>query len=123
MALVTFRHQSTQPFEAPRELKTPLLLCLLMIGISGLITAMAYSWIQFEVPLFYSLSQPEQQLAPRQWIFLFPIASAIMVILNRIFIHFLRKYDHQVTKIYTWMTVFLIFLLNFALIRILYVIS
>lgn len=122
MALVTFRQQ-TNPFQTPQDLKTPLLLCLLVIGISGLITVTSYSRIQPEIPLFYSRSSPDQQLVAKQWIFLFPIASTIILITNRIFIRFFRKHDEVVTKLYTWMTLFLLCMLNFGLIRILFVIG
>ncbi len=122
MALVSFR-QEVQPFQAPQELKTPLLLCLLIVALSGLITVTTYSRTQPEIPLFYSLAQPEQQLVNKQWLFLFPIVSAAILVIHRISIQFLRKHDEKLTKIFTWMTLFLLAVLNFALVRILYVIG
>ena len=121
MALITF-HRENEPFQAPKELKLPLLLCLLAVGISGLITVTTYSSTQPQVPLFYSLSNPDQQLVPKQWLFFFPILSALILILHRIFIYFLRKQDEKITKMFTWITLFLLCFLNFGLLRILFVI-
>lgn len=122
MAFLSFPHRSS-PFSTPREIKTPFLLSLLLIGVSGLITVTSYAGMQSEIPLFYSRSNPSQQLVAKHWIFLFPLATAIVVLVNRILLYFLHKYDHQLTVMYAWTTFVLICFLNFALIRILYVIS
>lgn len=75
-----------------------------------------------QVPLFYSLPWGEQQLSPTIGLLFLPLGILLIAILNSFLIMAsLNKYS-LAAKILTWITVSLIFLTSFTLVKIIFLI-
>lgn len=105
------------------ELKSALFLVIALTGsviiavIIGLISA------QPQIPLYYSLAQSAQQLAPKSHLFLFAGLSLSITIFHFSFIMAFRQLDLFLLRLFAWTTVLTQGLLLVAIIRILFVIS
>lgn len=107
----------------PRSLKVPLLLMILSSLIISLTSLVVYFRLQPVIPLFYTLIQTENQLAAKEWLFLFPILSALITLIHVVILSRLLNYEQVVIQLFTWMSVVMQALLLIAFFRILVIIS
>ncbi|MEO8581264.1 MAG: hypothetical protein ABI425_01650 [Patescibacteria group bacterium] len=117
----TFRHRRSL-LALPQEMKLPTLFSLLMASISAFLSIIVYPSLQPIIPLFYTLPQLDQQLARKEFMFVLPIISISVCIVNLVFGKILSKIDFLMMQLLAWLTVFLEFLLLFALVRIILII-
>ncbi|NCN03579.1 MAG: hypothetical protein GW942_00725 [Candidatus Pacebacteria bacterium] len=110
-------------FVMPPLIKTPFLIVYLFTLISALTTLTFYFKTQPVVPIFYSLAEPTQHLAAKEWLFLFPLISMIISLLHTALIRLLNKSELLLLKLFAWTTVIIQTVLLLALLRIVYIIS
>lgn len=123
MSLQFYRQpRSNSVFRIQPELKIQVLIGLLLSAISALTILVFYSDIQPEVPLFYSLTRPEEQVVAKQWLFFIPAFSAVILFLHAIWANALSREDMDSAKIFIWSTVGIIGMLLLGLMRILFII-
>lgn len=92
------------------------------IGIATLLLAgLYYPGSQPQLPIFYSMAQQSQQLAPKELIFLFPGISFVILAAHLAIIHALKNIDKLVLRLFALMTAILQFVLLLSLIRIIYI--
>lgn len=93
------------------------------IRMSILATALAglsFIFLQPVIPIFYSLAQPEKQLQPKIWIFLYPALAWMIALSHFAILNKTRDLAIPVQKIFAWTTTGIIILLNILLIRTLF---
>ncbi len=91
------------------------------VGIGLWLTVLAgvfYFKLQPEIPLFYSLSQPAQQLAAKQWIFLLPILSILVTFTNFSLVKKNADLESVLITVISWVTVTWQIILSLIFIRI-----
>lgn len=79
--------------------------------------------VQPEVPIFYSLALPSQQLAQKYWLLLFPTISIVISVLHLLIIKTMNHLDELVLELFAWVTVAIQVLLSLSLLRIIIIIS
>lgn len=107
----------------PQAIKTPFLLVYLSSLFSVLITLTLYFRTQPIVPIFYSLAEPAQHLANKEWLFLFPTLSIGISILHTLLLKLIAKAEPLLIKLFAWTSVVIQVVLLLAIMRILYIIS
>ncbi len=86
----------------PEYVQTPIRLSILTTFIILVIVLISLSLIQPVVPLFYSLSEPEQQLADKHWLLLLPALSLMFNFIHLGIIKLNIQIDQLVIKLYAW---------------------
>ncbi len=97
----------------------------IVCGLTGVITLLAsifYFIAQPIIPILYSLPRPEQALAPKLWIFVFPVMSLVLSIVHIILIGRFKDLDEFILKMFAWVTVFMQLFIAALLVRIIYII-
>lgn len=97
-----------------RTLRYAALISLLMTVASGVILP----FLQPVIPLFYSLSQPDKQLAPKIWIILLPIMAWLITIGHFIILRNMKSLEGSMEKIFCWATFGLVAITGLLFIRI-----
>jgi hypothetical protein len=115
----SFSQSLTNLLHVPRYLKTPFLLTILASAIISFTTLVMYFTIQPELPIFYSLSQPQEYLVRKEWIFLFAVLSWLATFVHLVLLPGVRKYERVIQQLFGWAAVIFQFLLGLALFRIL----
>lgn len=64
-------------------------------------------YLQPQIPLFYSLAQPEQQLVPKIWIFLLPGFSLIINLNHLLLLKILKPSQLFVSQLFSYSTLIL----------------
>lgn len=78
------------------------------LGLSVLLTAasvLSYPFLQPVIPVFYTLSQPERQLAHKIWIFLFPVLAWVVTLLHFSLLKTMKNVEGNMLHIFSWATV------------------
>jgi hypothetical protein len=73
-----------------------------------------------EVPIWFSLAIPEQQLMPKVLILVFPVTMLVICLLHTLIIRRLRSMDETIIKIFSFGTTLTTLLLLVGLIHIMY---
>lgn len=120
---VTLLKKKKSFFIIPKTIKTPFLFVYLFTLVSALTTLTFYFRSQPEVPIFYSLAEPVQHLASKEWLFVFPALSIIIAIVHTALIRLVSKSELLLLKLFAWTTVVVQTVLLLALLRIVYIIS
>lgn len=107
----------------PYFIRTPFLLCYLLTLSSYLLVLVFYFRLQPVVPLFYSLAQDSQQLAHKNWIFLFPAMLTGITLGHLSLAHAFRTYDRLLLQLFSWTTLAVEVILMAAIIRIIAIVS
>jgi len=109
--------------QPPAWVKTPFRFSYL-ITLGLILSVLIYYFrIQPIVPLYYSLAQPAQQLAPKEWLGLFPAISLLITVLHLGIVQKNKEYDHLLIQLFSWTTVVIQVLLALALFRIIMIVS
>lgn len=109
--------------EIPKYLKAPLLFSFLFFFILALTATALYFSLQPEIPLFFTTATPQETLAPKEWIFIFPALSLAMAILNGGAMRLCRHTDPILLKIFGWVSVVVELILLIAMIRIIVLVT
>lgn len=110
-------------FKPPRFVKTPFLLSYVLVFFSALLLLIYYFQLQPEVPLFYTLPQPNQHLTHKNWLAVFPISMLLIMVIHTITVNRLKDYDRLLMQIFAWSTMVMELLFTLALLRIIYIIT
>lgn len=97
----------------------------LAIGLTLLMTVLAvifYTFIQPVIPVFYTLTQPDKQLAPKIWLFIFPVFSWLVTFLHFTLIKTLKTIEGSVGKMFCWTTVGVIAITSLLFARIIFIV-
>lgn len=78
---------------------------------------LAYPFIQPVIPIFYTLALPSNQLAPKIWLFLFPIFSWVIVLVHFSLLKLLKTLEISIEKLFAWTTVGIIGIIAVLFIR------
>jgi hypothetical protein len=105
-------------FHIPRYLKAPFLLSILASALLSFSVLVIYFTVAPQLPFFYSLSQPQEYLARKEWLFLFPTLSWSVTLLHLFLLPAVKKYEHVIQQLFAWTAVIFQFLLCLALFRI-----
>ena len=103
----------------PRWVKAQFFISYICTVFTTLILLAVFTRIQPEVPLYYSLARPAQQLAPKEWLLLIPAISAFMSVTHLVIVNIFSDYDPMIIRLFSWTTVILQLTLSLALLRIL----
>ncbi|HEX9817357.1 MAG TPA: hypothetical protein VGA89_00455 [Patescibacteria group bacterium] len=98
---------------ALRTLRTAVLLTIAMTALTGIF----YSFLQPEIPLFYTLAQPREQLVHKAWIFFFPVFAWTVSLGHFILIKSMAHLAEGVRKTFSWTTLGLILITGLLLVR------
>ncbi len=107
----------------PRFVRNPFLISYLCTFSLSLLVLVMYFKIQPQVPLFYSLARPAEQLASKEWLFVIPAISGAISFIHLILLNSYLEYDRMILKLFSWSTVALQLVISLGLLRILYIIS
>lgn len=119
--LLTDEHRRSR-YRLPAFLKTPVLLMFLISSCVALLVLVAYFQVQPVVPLFYTLADPTQQLAAKEWLFLFPALAFAISLLHLWLLFAYRTYTELILKLFAWTSVAILATLSLALVRIVLII-
>lgn len=109
-------------FSRHSYLKTPFLISLLFTVALSLVLLILYFSLQPEVPLFYSLAQPQDYLVPKQWLILFPLFSSGITLGHFALLRSIQNYGKVIQTLFAWTSVSLHIMLIVAFARIIYII-
>lgn len=110
-------------FLLPKFVKTPFLIVYLLTLTSALATLVFYFRSQPQIPIFYSLPEPAQHLAPKEWLFLFPGLALVSTLIHVTITKSIATSDKLLVMLFSWSTVVVQIVLVLALFRIIYIIS
>jgi hypothetical protein len=103
MSSLTAEHSSSH-FRVPRYMRQFFLVSILVTCFLALITTVAYFQLQPQIPLFYSLAEPNDYLAAKHWIFILPSFSAVVTFLHLLILPTLRNYNRVMNQLFGWLT-------------------
>ena len=102
----------------PQSVKTPITFSWIIFFVYLVITIIFYFISQPEVPIFYSVATKSEQLAPKLFLFVFPLISLFITVIHFFIARLLQKFSEVLLKLFVGTTVGLQILLGFALFRI-----
>ncbi len=109
--------------DAVKQSKIPLLISLLLTGLTTATTVLYISVAQPVLPILYTLIQPEQTLVAKWWLLLLPGFSFLFSLTNYLLHLTLLAIDRFILQLSAWFTVFIQIVLLMALFRIIYITS
>lgn len=83
-----------------------------------LLVLVFYFRTQPVIPLFYTLPQRAQQLAPKEWLFLFPISIAFITALHLSLVQTFSAANRLLLQLFSWTTILIQVMFALALVRI-----
>ncbi|MCA9369443.1 hypothetical protein KC721_04025, partial [Candidatus Woesebacteria bacterium] len=89
----------------PSEIRFPLATIQVISVLSIIIATLGYFILPPQIPLFYSLAQPTQQLVPKLFIGILPGIAVLFGTLNTILCIEMRRYDQLLLKLFAWFAV------------------
>lgn len=110
-----------QPLVVPRTISSPARAFKTATGLSLVITLLSIGILPFlqpVIPIFYTLAQPEKQLAPKIWLFLFPILAWLITLVHFSFLKAMKELDGGMQKIFCWTTVGIVGIVGLLLVRV-----
>ncbi len=117
----TLRRDDT--FRVPNHLRTPFLLSVLAAAINGFLVSIMYMPLQPEIPIFYSLAQSSDHLAPKVMFFLLPILSFGVLAFHFFLLKFLDEIAMVMQRFFAWSTCIIEVLLLLASVRIIWLVT
>lgn len=87
------------------------------------VATLALLFLQPEIPLFYTLAEEEQQLAPKIWVLIFPILSVAINLAHSFILGINTKKDEVLLSLFVKITIILQVVLLLALLRIIYIVT
>lgn len=82
-------------------------------------TVFSYGKLQPVIPMFYSLTNTEDQLVSKQFVFIFPILAILILFIHIPLQSYLQKHDMFDSVVFSWSTTIVEILLVIAYTRIL----
>lgn len=113
-----FRLESSLPSSPRMAFRWCIWLGLLISVLAGL----ALVWVQPIIPLFYSITDPNQQLTSKWWLLLFPGLSILFTSAHFLLARALKDWAEIIIRLIAWSTVALQAIVALTLVRIIWVI-
>lgn len=88
-----------------------------------LVATVSFFLVQADIPLFYSLARPVDQLVPKLWLFLFPLFAVTVTVTHLLLLNLLDHLNPLIKQLFGWSTIVIEFLILVALLRILVLIT
>jgi hypothetical protein len=110
--MAQFQSKIKWGWQIPQEVKYPVILLNLLFLVSALLSIVVYFGMQPVIPLFYTLTQPEQQLVAKEWIIIYPSGLALVSIIHSFILYRLQSGQLLLLQLFSWTSV-LISLLYF----------
>lgn len=110
--------QLFKTFQPPRFARTPFLISYLISLASMLLVLVFYFRTQPVVPLFYTLPQAAQQLAAKEWLFIFPLVIALITAVHLSIVQTFQSYNRLLMQLFSWTTILIQIIFGLALVRI-----
>lgn len=105
----------------PVSIKKKLAYSFYLTTLITLISTALYFLVQPEIPLFYTLPQEHQALAPKIWLAVFPSISFLVTLIHMIALSFFYDLEELLQNLFATTTLAIQALLLLALVRILLV--
>ena len=121
MKLPSFKPFVFAPLLLPARVNQPFMVAFFISALIAIISIIGFLILQPEVPLWYSLPRLTQHLAPKVWLFLFPVISILLNVIHFSLMRFFQTYEAVLLSLFAWTTVVLQLLLGLALVRIVYI--
>jgi len=102
----------------PKVIKKPIFIAWAIALVISLTSIIYYFISQPQLPLFYSLAGKSDQLAQKEFIFLFPLISFVMNFSHLLVIKILKNYSSLMLKLFAFTTTILQGLFLLSLLRI-----
>lgn len=103
----------------PNNVRAPITASWILFFLFLVITIIYYFFSQPELPIFYTVATKQDQLAPKLFLFIFPIVSLSINSIHFFILKILQKYSAILLRLFAGTTIGLQILLGFALLRIL----
>lgn len=100
------------------QIAQPFKICLIFTLVIGSLSLLSYGEITPQIPLFYSLANPEKQLVTKDWIFALTALSLLINIIHLGLINIFNQLDRFVLKFFSWSTLVLQIILLVITLRI-----
>ena len=105
----------------PKDIQKPITTSWIFFFVFLTTTIIYYFLAQPELPLFYTVANKEEQLAPKIFLFLFPAISVVITITHFFIARLLQRFSAVLLKLFLGTTLMLQILLGFALARIIFI--
>jgi len=102
----------------PKVIKKPIFTAWTISLVILFISVIYYFIAQPQLPIFYSLARKSDQLAQKEFLFLFPLISFVMNFTHLLVIKILKSYSSLMLKLFTFTTTVLQGLFLLSLLRI-----
>lgn len=112
---------SERALRVPQYLRTYFIASVILSCGLALLTTAVYFRSQPQLPIFYSLAEPNDYLADKRWIFVFPVISATVTILHVLLLPLMRSHHRTMNMLYAWLTLVVQALCLIAAVRIIWI--
>lgn len=112
---------SQRSLRIPRYLRTYFVASIFISCGLALLTTAAYFRSQPQLPIFYSLPEPNDYLADKQWIFVFPVLSTAITIVHLLLLPIMKDHHRMMNVLFAWLTVITQALCVLAAVRIIWI--
>jgi len=109
--------------QPPRFARTPFLISYLISLATMLLVLVFYFRTQPVIPLFYTLPQPAQQLAAKEWLFLFPLVITLITAFHLSLVQTFSASNRLLLQLFSWTTILIQVMFGLALVRIVGIIA
>ncbi len=106
----------------PKKVRKPIYWCFVILLILTIGSVVFYPNLQYQIPIFYSLTKSSDQLVSKKWIFLFPSLCLSIILVNTAFICLVKNLENVVVKLFAWTTFGLQIILAMIFIRLILII-
>lgn len=97
------------------------MISLLLSFILSLTVLVLFTSLQPQVPMFYSLAEPQDFLVSKFWLILFPVISFFLTIFHFFAIRFFGEHERVVPTLFAWGTVVCQVIFAIAFFRIIFI--
>lgn len=112
---------STDAVSLPPLFSRELILSYFLTLFAAVLAFAAFTILPPQIPLWYSIAIPEQQLVPKISLALFPVGMFLVTVIHTLIINKLRTMDATIIKIFSFGTTLVIFLFLVGLVHIVYI--
>jgi hypothetical protein len=110
-----------EAFVPPKPVSSPARAFKTALALSLLITAgalVAFPFVQPVIPIFYTLASPDKQLAPKIWLFFFPLLAWLVTIFHFSLLKTMKSVEGTMLTIFCWATAGIVGVIGLLLVRV-----
>jgi len=121
--MAQFQSRIQWRWQIPKEIKLPVGLLYISFLLSTLLSLAVYFSLQPVIPLFYTLTQAEQQLVAKEWIFIFPVIIASMAVVHSFILYRMQEGHILLLQLFSWTSILISALFLISQIRIILLVT